>query len=122
MKFLSAAVVVILSGVIWLSSSFAAQAAESSSQPYFLNELEPDQTVLVSPNFDGDLSLQPLWESLTELGEEYDIKEAKLLYSTWPNVREVPRLLVSVAPKTNAASTSIVANLGSAVAQVTSQN
>ncbi|MGF1602744.1 MAG: hypothetical protein ACFCU8_12120 [Thermosynechococcaceae cyanobacterium] len=122
MKYLPAVMVVILSGVIWLSSGFAAQAAESSSQPYFLNELEPGQTVLVSPSFDGDLSLRPLWESLTELGEEYDIKEAKLLYSTWPNVREVPRLLVSVAPKMTASSTAVVADLGSAAAQVTRQN
>ncbi|PZD74002.1 hypothetical protein C1752_01858 [Acaryochloris thomasi RCC1774] len=106
----------ILCGVLWLSMGLgqAAQATESSNQSYFLNEIETDRTMLVSPNFDGDLSLQPLWESLGEIGETYDVKGAQVLYSNWPNVREVPRLLVQVEPKASGVeSTAVVADSSS---------
>ena len=97
----SASTTTILFSALWLSMGLGqvSQAAESSDPSYFLKEIEPDQTMLVSPSFDGDLSLQPLWESLAEIGDNYEVKGAQVLYSNWPNVREVPRLLVQIEPK-----------------------
>ena len=101
MKFASMVLATALGAILWFSTGWvdASQAAEASQPTYFFHELEPHQTMLVSPDFDGDLSVSSLWQSLDELGETYDIKEAKLVYSTWPNVRRVPRLLVNIEPK-----------------------
>lgn len=119
--FRSASVVIctLLSGILWLTMGLGqhCEAAESSTHAYFLNEIEPDHTMLVSPNFDGDLSLQPLWESLTEISETYDIKGAQVLYSNWPNVREVPRLLVQVERKANGIQSAGLVADGSAIAE-----
>jgi hypothetical protein len=103
----------VLCSALWLSMGLgqASQAAES----YFLSDIEPDHIMLVSPNFDGDLSLQPLWESLSEIGETYNVKGAQVLYSNWPNVREVPRLLVQIERRTDAVQPASVVADGSSV-------
>ena len=77
----------------------AAQAVESQTQPYFIKQLKKDQMLVVSPNFQGELTQSSLLPSLTEISETYHIKATRAIEAEKLNGKLVPGLIVYVENK-----------------------
>lgn len=83
----------------WLGFSSPAQALESENQPYFIKQIQKDRVLVVSPNFQGDLSQTSLLSSLTEISENYHIRATRAVKAEKLNGKLVPGLIVYVEDK-----------------------
>ena len=92
-----------------LGFSLPAQALELESQSYFIKPIQKDRVLVVSPNFQGDLSQTSLLPSLTEISENYHIRATKSVTAKKLNGKLVHGLIVYVENKSNVNPTGIVA-------------